>query len=413
MNYSQNLEESLLASLAIYPENFSERWAQIPPDVFYLESHRRLYRVMDALYRQYGAFDFITIVERLRDMNLHDDILLLNAIARKLTEEGVCSALGMMYTHELLTLYRRRIASEAYAKAANLARDGHALPNVNAEVDAIMAALTTHEDETESLLEEIMSIYDNGTGLTTGYSDIDRETGGMTSPGLVILAARPSMGKSSLARGIIRNVLRKGHRVFWYSEDQAKRQIYWLELAHRLRTPTEDLRKLPRETIAAAVQELQEEWRARLILTDKPMMLADLMSAARASAAQLIVVDYLQKIDTPSEREYDKVTEVSKGLKTLALQLSCPVLALAQLNRGTEVRADRRPTLSDLRASGQIEQDADQVWALHREDYYDPNTDAKGKGELLILKNKTGKIGSVTLTWRANFAEYTNHRLHP
>ena len=157
--HSPELERSVLASLMIWPDNFNERWARFPSEVFFLESHRRFYKLMGDLWDEYGGFDFVTIVQRLRDEERFEDISVFSAIAK--ATDDVTSAFGDVYTAELLRLYQRRVASEVYREAASSSASGEDLSTVNAKVEAILAALSYHdvEDERDDLEAAVLSIY--------------------------------------------------------------------------------------------------------------------------------------------------------------------------------------------------------------------------------------------------------------
>lgn len=193
--------------------------------------------------------------------------------------------------------------------------------------------------------------------------------------------------------------------MFWYSGDQSLSQIYELEIAHVKRSGQLRISEWEYEKRVKAVEHIKTQvWRDRVILIDDPLTLPRLTSLARASNAGLVVVDYLQIVDTGirDESEYASVTRVSKALKALALEMNVPVVALAQISR--EVNPNEAPSLRHLKSSGQMEQDADQVWGLQRDTSV--SSDEPQQATLHILKNKTGPTGRVPLSWIGDYASY-------
>ena len=308
------------------------------------------------------------------------------------------------YVAALRKLYAEREKGRAVLRYQAQIAKGDDEQAARVELDSVLDALDSLEplDEDE---DTILDSIGEGARYSTGFPDLDRLSGGLTRPGLNVIAARPSVGKSALARGVIRNAARRGDTVFWYSVDQSRSQIYELEIARLEARDTGYVRGLEREQLRGLVRRVRTEvWRDRVQLIDSPQPLPMLLSMAKASGANLVVVDYLQAVPTSDDREYDAVTRISKALKNLALEMRIPVLALAQLNR--DVKPNEIPSLNHLRASGQIEQDADQVWGLKR-DQTDSRVD--GEGEVHVLKNKTGPTGSQKLVWHAKYAEYESY----
>ena len=250
-------------------------------------------------------------------------------------------------------------------------------------------------------------------GVSTGFDDVDKLLSGLEPGSLYILAARPSMGKTAFAMDIIRHVSAAGEPVLFFSLEMSEQQVTQRLLSAegkvdlgRLRLGHMTESEWPR--FARACETIQK---APIKVTDKP---AQSIDEVRATARRhrkelgLIVVDYLQlmrgkKTDGNRERE---VSEISQGLKALAKELKVPVLALTQLNRELERRPDKRPVLSDLRESGSIEQDADAVMFLYREQYYNPNCDDPAGAEVKISKNRNGSTGTASLRWSAAYTRF-------
>jgi replicative DNA helicase len=258
---------------------------------------------------------------------------------------------------------------------------------------------------------------DEPPGLATGFHDLDELLGGGPQPGdLIILAARPGMGKTALALSIIDNVcVRFAQPAQLFSLEMSRRQFAIRLAAMRggvdvQRIRPGRLRPDEQRKIADALASLALD---DVLVDDTPCEHIDAMRAkARRAAAEtppaLIVVDYLGLAEAGGENRVQQVGYITRNLKAMAREIGCPVLALSQLSRAVEARASKVPMLSDLRDSGSVEQDADAVLFLHREDYYDPNTDRKGLAELHIAKNRSGPPGVVGLHFDARLTRFNN-----
>ena len=257
------------------------------------------------------------------------------------------------------------------------------------------------------------------TGVPTGFTDLDRMTSGMHGGDLVIVAGRPSMGKTSLAMNIAEHVaIEQGLPVAVFSMEMGAVQLAMRMLGsvgmldqHRMRTGKLLADDWPRVT--HAVQRMQD---AQLYIDETPALSSvDLRARARRLARQcgklgLIVIDYLQLMGASSagENRATEISEISRSLKALAKELECPVIALSQLNRSLEQRPNKRPVMSDLRESGAIEQDADLILFIYRDEVYNPDSPDKGTAEIIIGKQRNGPIGTVRLTFQGSSTRFLN-----
>jgi replicative DNA helicase len=260
------------------------------------------------------------------------------------------------------------------------------------------------------------------TGLSTGFYELDDMTSGLQKGHLYVVAGRPSMGKTSLAMNIVENVgLREGKPVLFFSLEMSAEQVAQTMLCSRARVDSSLLRsgRVAEEQFQMLVLAAGAFNESKILIDDSADLSAlDMRTRARRWAAshgiELIVVDYLQKMSSarqagrPHESRQVEIAAISSHLKSMAKELGVPVVALAQLNRGPEGREDRRPLLSDLRESGAIEQDADAVALLYREEYYDPGTEKKGVAELSLAKNRTGPTGTVELAFIKQYTRFEN-----
>ena len=275
--------------------------------------------------------------------------------------------------------------------------------------------LETYED-----IEKIAGNQGGITGVPTGFADLDRQTTGLQPADLVLLGARPSMGKTAFALNIVQQAAVREHKVCSiFSLEMSKKQ-----LANRLlcaeslvdseRVRSGQLENEDWEKLLGALAPLSE---APIYIDDTPgITLAELRSRCRKlkleKGLDLIMIDYLQLMSGPrgtsGDNRQQEISDISRGLKALAREMQAPVLALSQLSRALEARSDRRPMLSDLRESGAIEQDADVVMFLYRDEYYNKDSQDHGIAEVIIAKQRNGSTGTIKLAWLGQYTKFAN-----
>jgi replicative DNA helicase len=294
---------------------------------------------------------------------------------------------------------------------------------------AIQRGLSNIPEIVANSFGSIDALYEQGreiTGLATHYVDFDKMTSGLQNSELVIIAARPSMGKTAWAINIAQNCAVKDNKVVAvFSLEMSKESLLRRMLASEAMVGARKLQTgfIPREDKTKLIAALDRLMRSKLYVDDTPgITLAEMRAKARRLRQQegqldLIVIDYLQLMTGSaggSQRKFEnrtqEVSSISRGLKALAKELQVPVVALSQLSRGSEQRTgDKKPLLSDLRESGSIEQDADVVAFIHREEYYDrENEELKGKAEIIIAKQRNGPTGSIRLAFVADTTTFAN-----
>ena len=271
--------------------------------------------------------------------------------------------------------------------------------------------------ETFARIDEFHDRKDRLTGLETGFADLDDITSGLQDSELIILAARPSMGKSTFALNIVEHVGVECEKpVCLFTLEMSKQQVAQNMLCSNARVNAHYLRRglLQDEQwkfLSTAVGRLSE---APIFIDDTPSLgVLELKAKARRLKARhdvaLVVIDYLQLMDAPKmDSRQQEIAEVSRGLKALARELKVPVLALCQLNRSVEMREGHKPRMSDLRESGALEQDADVVLLLHREDYYQETVDNKNRADIIIAKQRNGPTGQITLQFQSDILRFQN-----
>lgn len=428
----QNLEaeRSVLGCMMLLNEAIDEVAEFLQANHFYSDAHQRLYAAILNLYET-GAMgiDVLTVGEELARNNEIEEVggaLYLNEIletvphaahakyyAEIVRDKYVQRSLISACTETLRECYDTTCENDEVLQGAEQ-RIFSILENQdgNQKMD-IGGILIDAWDRINSRLENEGTI----SGLATGFVDLDEQTNGFQPAELIILAARPSMGKTALVCNLAENVASQtGTGVLIFSLEQSK-----LELAERFlcirskvnghKVRSGDLNEEERHRLLEASQELSE---VPLFLDDFPgRTIAQIGAVSRRLKRQhdlgLIIIDYLQLIEPEDKRipREQQIAIITRRLKHISKELDVPLIALAQLNRGVELRDDKRPRLADLRESGAIEQDADLVMFLHRPDAYDP-ADSPGKAEVIVAKHRSGPTGIVTLTWRKEYMRFEN-----
>jgi replicative DNA helicase len=256
------------------------------------------------------------------------------------------------------------------------------------------------------------------TGIATGFRDLDKLLAGLQDSDLIIVAARPSMGKTAFSLNLAAHAsLREGATIAFFSMEMSKEQIATRLLTSEARVNGMRMRtgQLRQDDWAPMLEAIERMDQAKVYVDDTPAMtVAGVRAKCRrllaAKGLDLVVIDYLQLMrgDRNEPSREQEISAISRGLKALAKEFQVPVVALSQLNRGVEQRADKRPMMSDLRESGAIEQDADVIMFLYRDEVYNPSPDNAGLAEVLVRKQRNGAIGEVHLYWRAEFARFEN-----
>ena len=428
----QNLEaeRGVLGSVLLMNEVLDEVVEVLAADHFYTDGHRKIFSAIRRLYDNgTQAIDPLTLAEELVRHSQLDDIggasyleQVLESVPHAAHARYYAGIVREKWVQRQLIFACNEILSECYdgsndpddvlsAAEQRIFRilDDQGEPRKIEIKDILLDAFDRINERMEN--DEVIS------GIPTGFPDLDQRLNGLQPSELVVLAARPSMGKTALVCNLAEGVaMETGQGVLLFSLEQSNLELAERLLcirsqvnSHRLRSGTldDDERKL----LIHASAELSE---APLFLDDQPgRTIAQITAVARRlqrrNDVRVVIIDYLQLIepeDKSSPRE-QQIALITRRLKALAKELSVPVIALAQLNRGVEHREDKRPRLSDLRESGAIEQDADVVMFLHRPEHYNPE-DRPGEADVIIAKNRNGPTDSVTLTWIKESMRFTN-----
>jgi len=431
----QNLEaeESVLGAMMISPGAIGAVSEIVDAGDFYRESHAKIYRAALALYAKGEPVDAITLTDQLEERSELDDVggrVRLHELAALVPATANASHYARI-VHETSTL-RGLIRA-----GGEIARLGWERPGETGDLvdqaeqilyDLSQQRVTGEWSEIESLLKEsferITALYESGvelTGTPSGFRDLDRLTSGFQPGNLVIVAARPSMGKSALALCMAANLgVRSGVPVGLFTLEMSKAEVTQRLMCSEAKVESQRLRngKLAADDWPRLTAACDKLAKAPIYVDDTGLLnMMEIRSKARRLKARhpdlgLIIVDYLQLLTPTSRRDSDgrvqEVSEMSRSLKILARDLDVPILALSQLSRAVEQRTDKRPILSDLRESGSIEQDADLVAFVYRDEYYNEDSDQQGLAEVILAKHRNGPTDSIKLSFLKRYAKFSD-----
>lgn len=429
----QNLdaERGVLGSILLMNEAIDEVGESLKSEHFYNDAHQKVYAAVQRLYENgVRGIDAITLAEELVRQGHFESVGGAAYLAEIL--ESVPHAAHVRYYASIVRekwMQRSLIyaCTEILGECYDASEDIEALlQSAERRVFAILEqqgntasiAISDILMEAFNRIAERLQKSGDVTGIASGFTDLDRQTTGFQATELIILAARPSMGKTALVCNIAEAVARKsGKGVLLFSLEQSNLELAERFLAMTARINSHDLRSgsLSDAQHDLLVQASDDLARLPLFIDDKPGRTMTQVAAIarrqhRKSQLGIVIIDYLQLIE-PEEKNAPReqqIAGISRRLKFLAKELRVPVIALAQLNRGVELREDKRPRLADLRESGAIEQDADMVMFLHRPDAYDPE-DRPGEAEIVVAKHRSGPTGIVRLTWRKEYMRFENY----
>lgn len=434
MPFSLEAEQAVLGSLLIDPGCMPQVLMLVKGEYFYLPQHQAIFGIMVNIDAMGGKIDPLLVLDQLKKDNVYDD------------------AGGKTYLFQLAQAVPSTANVEAYARIVREKFYMRTLINVSRE---IIDSATTEEAEADLLLDAaeqriydirqgkntvgpsrlsdviVNEVYDRlyklsspdreqYMGFTTGFSDLDRVISGLNKSDLIIVGARPAMGKTSFALNIARNVaLKAKKKVLFFSLEMTKEQLAQRLLSSEARVGSQKMR---------TGQLTDDEWSrlgaATVVLNDCDLYVDDTSSITvpemkarvrRMRDVDCVVIDYLQLMQSSGsgtkyagENRQQVVADISRALKIMAKELHVPVLCLSQLSRANESRSDKRPMLSDLRESGAIEQDADVVMFLYRDDYYNKDSDKRNQAECIIAKNRRGETTTIPLQWLPEFTAFSS-----
>ena len=428
-------ERAVIGAMLVSETAVSVVAESLAAEDFYSETHRVLYRAMMRLYSKGDPIDQLTLLDELRGMGELDRIggrpYIFQLVESVPTASNAARYAEIVRGKALLRAVidaGSRISEDAFREPedVNEALDSAEQLIYSVSNRTLQDRLSPVSELAPGALEIIQRLYEaegQVTGVETGFEDLDRLTTGFHKSDLVVLAARPAMGKTAMALNAIWHAAGvQGLPVAIFSLEMSKEQLVQRLISQTTRIATQELRSgnVKAEDWPKLVRGVNEVSRAPIWIDDtagvglmemraKVRRLASRLNAQGETPLSLVVVDYLQlMVGNARDNRQQEIAEISRGLKVLARDLDVPVLAIAQLSRAVEQRHDKRPLLSDLRDSGAIEQDADMVMFLYRDEYYNPDSDDKGIAEVIVGKHRNGPTGKIQLAWLEQYTKFAS-----
>ncbi len=428
---SLDAEKSVLGAMMIDKDAIAVVSEILLGEDFYTRQNQILFDAMVELNNEGKPVDPITLKNKLVEKNIPDEIVSADFI-RDMLNSVPTSANAKYYAgivQEKATL--RRLIKVVEQVANNCYNQSEPLDNILEETEKQVFKVVQKRNDSEFIpistvvnraLDKISIAARNKgavTGIATGFTDLDYKTAGMQPSDLVLIAARPSMGKTAFALNVVENVAIRQHKtVAVFSLEMSKEQLVNRMFSLESHVDAQKLRvgNLDEADWESLIEGAGVIGESGLIIDDTPgISIRELRTKCLKYKLehdlQMIIIDYLQLMTgsgKSAESRQQEISEISRSLKALARELKVPVIALSQLSRAVEQRPDHRPMLSDLRESGAIEQDADVVMFLYRDDYYNKDTDKKGISEVIIAKQRNGPIGTVELAWIPELTKFAN-----
>lgn len=428
--HSIEAEQSVIGSMLMDREAIVVASEQITGDDFYSKQYGILFEAIIELHEEGKPADLITLQDRLKEKDVPPEISslefvreLITAVPTSANIKHYATIVAEKSTLRKLIRLNEDIANTCYLGKENLE---FILEDTEKRVFELVQKRNTGDyvpirQVVMNAMEKIEKAAKNKgavTGIPTGFIDLDYKTAGMQPSDLVLIAARPSMGKTAFVLNIAQHVAFKDNRcVAIFSLEMSKEQLVNRLFSLESRVDSQHIRtgNLNDSEWEKLIETAGVIGKSNLIIDDTPgISIAELRSKCRKYKLEhnlsMIIIDYLQLMSGSgrSESRQQEISEISRSLKGLARELSVPVLALSQLSRAVEQRPDHRPMLSDLRESGAIEQDADVVMFIYRDDYYNKDTELKNISEIIIAKQRNGPIGTVNLVWLPDYTKFAN-----
>ena len=428
--HSVEAEQSVIGSMIMDRDAIMTASEVITSEDFYQSQYGVLFDAMLELYNEGKPVDLVTLQERLREKDVPPEISSLEFV-RDLLDAVPTSANVRHYAtivQEKSMLRKLIKVNEDIANTCYLAREKteDILEETEKKIFDLLQYRSTGDfvpikQVVLNALDKIEKASKNKgtvTGIPTGFIDLDYKTSGFQPSDLILIAARPSMGKTAFVLNVAQHMaFKEGKTVAIFSLEMSKEQLVNRLFSLESKVDSQALRtgNLTDEDWAKLIEGAAVVGKSNLIIDDTPgISIAELRSKCRKFKLEhdlgIIIIDYLQLMSggKHSESRQQEISEISRSLKAVARELNVPVVALSQLSRAVEQRPDHRPMLSDLRESGANEQDADVVMFLYRDDYYNKDTDKKNIAEVIIAKQRNGPIGTVELVWLPNYTKFAN-----
>ncbi|MFN4245479.1 MAG: replicative DNA helicase [Brevinematia bacterium] len=432
MPHDIEAEKACLGAMIVDNEKISSVSDLLREEYFYLDKHKDIFKAIMDLYENKEPVDVITLQNKLKELGRFENIgsayisSLLDAIPTTTNVEYYAQIVYEKYVLRSIIKASSEIIDIATKENVNIIEvievsERKLLESIDVRRQYDYFKLKDIVVETLRGIQKLAKERTVYTGVPSGYKAIDEMTGGFQNGDLIVFAGRPSMGKTAFALNLCLNMAKQGKKVLFFSLEMSKEQLVQRLLSTESRIDlkslrTGNVRESDWESILDAAIKLSS---LDVIIDDTPSAsIVDIKSKSRKIFAKekgidVIIIDYLQIIEVPKgvsviRSRNEEIGFVSRSLKGLAKELNLPVIVLSQLSRSVEKRIDKRPILSDLRESGSIEQDADLVAFLYRDEYYNPNTDKKNIVEIIISKQRNGPVGVVELSFIKEIGKFDN-----
>ena len=429
--HSDEAERAVVGSMLMDQDAIVTASEIITGEDFYQRQYGILFDVMVELYREDKPVDLVTLQERLKNKDVPAELTSIEFIGGIINDVPTSANIKhYAATVSEKALLRRMIkATESIANTCYLGKESVDTIMESTEKQIFDLLQKKSSDDFVPIRDVVLSVIDKietaakhkgtVTGLATGFYDLDYKTSGFQPSDLILVAARPSMGKTAFVLNLAQHIAVKNHvTTAIFSLEMSKDQLVNRILSMESKVDSQLIRtgNLSANDWEKLIESAGEISKAPLIIDDTPgISISELRSKCRKMKLEndlgLVIIDYLQLMSGGSKRSdsrQQEISDISRSLKALAREINAPVIALSQLSRACETRPDHRPILSDLRESGAIEQDADVVMFIYRDDYYNKDTDKKNISEIIIAKQRNGPIGTVELVWLPNYTKFAN-----
>ena len=426
----QNIEaeESILGGILLDPKALSKISDSLIPEAFYVKTHQDIYRAALALQEKKKPTDLMTVSSWLQDNHLLDEIGGMPRLIQ-LIDRTVSAANIDRYAELVMDKYMRRQLISTGGEIIELARDTTLdLENIFDESEQKVFRLTQKRPQDgliflgDTLIEtfnKIEQMHETTTlpGIETQFYDLDAMTSGLQPSDLIIIAGRPSMGKTSFALNIAYNIAQQNLPVAVFSLEMSKEQLTQRLLSSETNIESNRIRsaRLSQNDLEKVFNGLDKLLKLPIYIDDTPnLTVSQMRSQVRRLQTEkkgqigLVLIDYLQLMGEGGDNRVQELSKITRSLKALAREIHAPVIALSQLSRAVESRNNKRPMMSDLRESGALEQDADLIMMLYRDEYYNPDSLDRGLAEVIITKHRNGPTGTIKLLFQSEFTKFLN-----
>ncbi|MCB1247590.1 MAG: replicative DNA helicase [Acidimicrobiia bacterium] len=427
--HSIDAEVSVLGAMLLSAESVNVALEKLHPEDFYKPSHQQIFEVAQNLFDANEPIDAVTVSEGLSRTGALDRIggieFLTNLVDAVPSTSNTEYYAGIVEEHSL----RRKLMHVGGTIGQIATKTAEPIEDVVDQAEQAVFAVAERRvgdglqeisDLLGSALEDAEERHRNGaevTGVSTGFRDLDRKLAGLHPTNLIVVAARPGMGKSALAFNIAQNVALAGNTVGIFTLEMSREEVVTRLLCAKGRIDSQKLRtgKLTENDFTKLSNAAGALYKQNIHVDDSPGLTVTEIRAKcrrlqRKAGLDLVVIDYLQLMNgSGQENRQQEIAMISRSLKSLARELNVPIIAASQLNRGVEAREDKRPRLGDLRESGAVEQDADVVMFIYRDEYYHPEKlEAKGVAEVVIAKHRQGGVGKIDMTFLPEFTLFAD-----